>query len=492
MGLFKPKWKSKNLQKRLKAVEDLFDESILEEIAKTDPVENIRAIATQKITNQTVLEIIAKTDESHIVREKAVKKVKDLFLLKEIAINDTHSDVCKRAIDNISNEHDLKEVYKKSKNNTAANYLLKKIKDEKILTDLVLETKSDIALKKIKDIENILFIFERVSDQKLKNRCNEKIENHIKSIKNKKELEDIALNHHSWLLREAAISNLWNDLRKIENEQLIEDIIRNSKRNTYIAAAIELLEDIDKLIEIQKDADNFYKEELLKKRIDYLKEQNTIKSSNTKELIEIVKSTKPKNYRREALNHLWENFSEISNIKDDQFLIEVYKLFGAIDSKKFSIERIENQDFLEKIAKTEKMDCYKSIRLKAISKIKSEEVLLQIALGKSEPDDICKHIVSLLKDEKAIEKVNESLKQKAIQREKEAEEIRLRKKAEQEAKEKKMYSDRSKYPYLCPCCNKGLTQAIIDKMPHPDSEAFPGYEPARCPHCFHALSWDEF
>lgn len=94
MGLFDklktPKWKHKDVHKRMSAVKfDLDDQHILADVAKNDDFGQIREEAIKKIKDEAILEDIAHNASHSEIRERAVRKIKNEGVLIDIAKNDS-------------------------------------------------------------------------------------------------------------------------------------------------------------------------------------------------------------------------------------------------------------------------------------------------------------------------------------------------------------------------------------------------------------------
>jgi hypothetical protein len=102
MGLFKPAWQSKNMQKAIKAVAKINDPKKLEIIAKSDVYNTVRLAAIDKINDQKIVELIVKSGEWASFRANVVKRLTDPNVLADIAKNDKDWEVRKAAIETLN------------------------------------------------------------------------------------------------------------------------------------------------------------------------------------------------------------------------------------------------------------------------------------------------------------------------------------------------------------------------------------------------------
>lgn len=86
MGFFdilKPKWKHSNIDVRRGAITKLEDQSILSEIAKTDPDEEIRNEAIKRIDNPSIIAEILHKDTSTIEKRVVILSDEELSIFKK-------------------------------------------------------------------------------------------------------------------------------------------------------------------------------------------------------------------------------------------------------------------------------------------------------------------------------------------------------------------------------------------------------------------------
>jgi hypothetical protein len=100
MSLFdrlRPKWRHSDPAIRLRAVEQLDDQSILESIVAHEPDDKVRAAAIHALTDKTVIARVALSADSPTMRVAAVERLEDRALLLRIATSDPDATVRARA-----------------------------------------------------------------------------------------------------------------------------------------------------------------------------------------------------------------------------------------------------------------------------------------------------------------------------------------------------------------------------------------------------------
>lgn len=141
MGLFSPKWKHKNFQKRIVWVKNANIEiskqkAIVSDLAKNDSHENVRRAAIERIDDQELLLIIAKNDESAKVRKAALRKITNKKVLEEILVSEKVDYVKEVAVKKINDVGILAEMLKKNAFGRAESLALRKIMNRKDLGDI--------------------------------------------------------------------------------------------------------------------------------------------------------------------------------------------------------------------------------------------------------------------------------------------------------------------------------------------------------------------
>lgn len=84
LQIFKPAYKSKDPEVRLKAIEKIDDENLLARLAMDDPSPRVRSAAVRKVGNQDLLQEIALDGKEIDARIAAVERIDDQEMLAEI------------------------------------------------------------------------------------------------------------------------------------------------------------------------------------------------------------------------------------------------------------------------------------------------------------------------------------------------------------------------------------------------------------------------
>ena len=79
--------KTEKEDKARRFVEKCGEQTVLAEIAKNAPLDNVRTDAVTKLTDQTVLTEVAKHDESSVIRGKAIARLTDKAKLEDVIKN---------------------------------------------------------------------------------------------------------------------------------------------------------------------------------------------------------------------------------------------------------------------------------------------------------------------------------------------------------------------------------------------------------------------
>lgn len=78
MGLFKPTWENKNPPKRMAAVKEITDETLLAKIAKESSYDDVRLAAVERINDQKILSyMLREGNYNYDVRDKVFEKLTD-------------------------------------------------------------------------------------------------------------------------------------------------------------------------------------------------------------------------------------------------------------------------------------------------------------------------------------------------------------------------------------------------------------------------------
>ena len=93
MGLFKPGWMNKDINKAIRAVGKLTDQTKLVDAARNAPSLSVRIEALERLNDQAVLIDVAKNGKEAIERKTAVKRITDKKVLADIAKNEVYPSV---------------------------------------------------------------------------------------------------------------------------------------------------------------------------------------------------------------------------------------------------------------------------------------------------------------------------------------------------------------------------------------------------------------
>ena len=457
MGLFIPKWKSKNWEKRLQAVEELTDESIIEEIVNNDENDEVRIAAIKKLNNEELLVNIALNNSKESVRINAVERISDKELLIKIAIECKYPFAKEFAVDKIND----KEIYYDLALNHNIPQTIIKINDIDILYDICQKSKFNEVIK--------------VAASKLEELAKAKIE----KISDKEKLENIARNDSNWFIREVAIFKVWDNIFQIIHEDnILFDIIIHSKDQETIAVAISNLEDTGKLRKLKSINEFLLYTDIIDKRISEL-EASLI--TDSEKLLSIASLPGDWNKREAAINELNKISKQVLSEKfysDQSLLTEIATKHSSEYVRLFAAQKITNQETLEKIALNRKEKW--TVRDAAMENLNSEKVIHKIVFDETE--DIQVRCCALKRTKgtaiagqlKSCSDYNLSNVALTIYNER--------------------FIDPKEFPYLCSDCKKGLTNKDVEKIPHPDAEYFSGFSSAiypSCPHCGASLTWDD-
>lgn len=158
MGLYTPKWKSKDLKIREEWIDnanpdDTKNQKILKRLAKNDEYDFVRVRAVAKINDQTFLTELVINDKEKWVRNVAVKNLKDQNTIAVVAKSDEAKEVRMAAIGILVNHKALAEIAKTDSNGSVRVAALKKLDDQNVLTEIATTDSSGsvraAALKKL-------------------------------------------------------------------------------------------------------------------------------------------------------------------------------------------------------------------------------------------------------------------------------------------------------------------------------------------------------
>jgi uncharacterized DUF497 family protein len=117
------------------AVGRLTNQSLLEDIAKTDPKEHVRVVAVKHITNEVVLGEFARTDSREGVRAAAVGGISGEALLVEIVSNKKEEfEVRRAAVGRLQNESVLAEIATSDGDSRIRDKAKSKVRDSQLLS----------------------------------------------------------------------------------------------------------------------------------------------------------------------------------------------------------------------------------------------------------------------------------------------------------------------------------------------------------------------
>ena len=124
MGLLKPAWQNKNIEKAVKAIEKIKDPAILAEIARSDCDSVVRALAVFELRDEALLTALAKEmDDVVVERQKLTEKFTPFLkessrkgtTLNEILVGKIHSrsfleDIAKQAKKDVTRVYAIRRL----------------------------------------------------------------------------------------------------------------------------------------------------------------------------------------------------------------------------------------------------------------------------------------------------------------------------------------------------------------------------------------------
>lgn len=135
--LFKPPHKSSNPETRLKAVEKLTDQSVLVELAKTDPSPRVRKAAVKRIDDQEMLMAVALDGKEIDTRLAAVERITSQEKLAEIIKVRRNYRLMAACFSQITDKAILEKIaYDTEYNMSARRMAIESYAEESFLTDL--------------------------------------------------------------------------------------------------------------------------------------------------------------------------------------------------------------------------------------------------------------------------------------------------------------------------------------------------------------------
>jgi hypothetical protein len=131
--LFRPKWRHSEWGRRLAAVRELKDQSILVQIVRNDADGRVREAAVGKVTDESVLTQIARTDRDPQVRKAAVEKLTDESVLTQIARTDGDSQVRRSAVGGVTDQDTLIDIVARESDARVALAAVELLADPEVL-----------------------------------------------------------------------------------------------------------------------------------------------------------------------------------------------------------------------------------------------------------------------------------------------------------------------------------------------------------------------
>jgi len=278
MGLFKPAWQSKNIEKARRAVERMTDQQKLKLVVSEAKFPEIQALAVNKIayyhTQQTFVDI-ATSNYDVIVCMAALNKLTLENHFSSVAESRSHLEVCMAALNKLTLENYISDVAKSSSHfevcMAAFNRLksekyyydlakgafhvdvcmiaLSRISDETLLKTLVLRDayKLPVCVEAVKKLTDLSALGEIA----LSGRSKEIRIIAIEKISDQEILAEIALKDKSWEVRLAAVKNL-------EHQETLAEIVRNDTDKDVELVAIEKITDQSFLVDVILEYDKIY------------------------------------------------------------------------------------------------------------------------------------------------------------------------------------------------------------------------------------------
>ena len=233
MGLFTPKWKSKDQEKRKHWVvkanhKNPKHKKILIELAKNDEVYFVRKTAYKKLEKEGSQEALAdeaKNDKNKYSRMSAIEKLTDQDSIADIAKNEKDKDILSyaaQAVKKLTDQKILVDIVKNAEYWLIRSSAAKKLTDQNILVDIA-KNDEDYFVREA--------AVEKLTDQKL--------------------LADIAKNDDEHMeVCKAAVE-------KLTNQKVLVDIVKNHKNRFFCIAIISKLTDQKVLVDIAKNAEQW-------------------------------------------------------------------------------------------------------------------------------------------------------------------------------------------------------------------------------------------
>ncbi len=300
MGLFKPTWQSKNKRKAEKAVDKINNQKTLEEIAKSNVWDCVRAKAIKKLTDknvliyvaeysfgvvknsanerlvelrkaevsaltdQTELVRVAKNDKDWVVRKTAIDKVNDSAIVQELYIYNTiHGETYyerKQAMNKLTSQDALAQVVKNLDNWGLYEKAFEKLNDQTILADIAnakyvkAEYVRIAAAKKLADQDLAQKVYADVAKNAINAEVRKRAAEELSDTASNRALvqkcyTDVVKNSETW-------HDCQRDFEKLAGQAVFADIAKNAV-NSYVAKmAAEKLTDPSLLAEVVKRSEH--------------------------------------------------------------------------------------------------------------------------------------------------------------------------------------------------------------------------------------------
>ncbi|MDR0324481.1 MAG: hypothetical protein LBI19_00110 [Oscillospiraceae bacterium] len=256
MGLFKPAWQSKNIEKAIRAVKKITDQTMLAEIGKTAEYGVVRFAAIEMITDQVILADIAKKkhNSSHtriMVAEKLTDKAIADTVFADIVINDNSRDNTSQKkrfelVKKLTDQLSIANVAKNAIDIAVREAAIHKLTDQSTLTHITINEQNNglrkEALLRITNHIMLVDIAKNSKDDYIRISATQKLvdQDLAQTI-----YTDIAKNSREDYLRQSAI-------RKLIDQSVIADIAKHEETEDVRYTAVDVLTSQSVLTDIIK------------------------------------------------------------------------------------------------------------------------------------------------------------------------------------------------------------------------------------------------
>lgn len=391
MDKFKAKHENSDWKIRIEGIGKLNDIQIITGMALNDPHPNVRQAAVGKLEDEDILKKIAFEDSSETVKISAVNKLKNQDTLYQIVTNEKSSDVGLAALKRINNQEILFKIIMEADTEKITYEALSSLHEESLLSELILNGHGNIDFKKTV----------------------------AKKINSENILRDIIKNSPDYSIRSISMSKLSNsneelDLESLENiddEEFLEDIIKNDDNADIRLKAMEKISDVGLLENLAKNSKD-----------SSIRLKAVSKLHNGSVLINIACNDPDLNVKKEAISNIsnelilaeiGENTDNaslleiiIKKINDEKLILPLLLKVRELDgtSARKSLAKINDKEIINNLAKNA---LSKNIRLEAINKVDDDSVLLEI-FNSAESDDIKGLAFSKIKEDSLLGESNDS------------------------------------------------------------------------------------